>query len=312
MKSFFIIIFFLFSLIYNLAFAQTEFYPQNTLDIKLLFGKKSGTSFYDLNGNTKFELPDKSLDLEQPKRNYIFEYLAYESALSLEYAAKENLVLFSEIPLVYHSLSQKADTTVYRIIDTLTMFYDTLKYKKNIGDYSLFQTSYFALGARYKFYSKLAYLAITGEFRIPPGFHNGIQNDPNYKFLSDGAFEIKSGIILGITFEKGWLESSFSYNFRAEELVDYLQVHTEFGLSNIPGAKIGARLDYFQSMGNFNTAVEFDPRKTTLQENALKASFLFNWFLTDNFYIDFSFEVNLLGKNTMNSSGFLAGVGFRL
>jgi len=310
-KSFSLIVLCFVSLLGTSALAQTEFYPKNTFDIRLLFGKSSGTSFCDLNGNTKFELLDKSLDIEQPKRNYIFEYLAYESGLRVEYAPKENLVLFSEIPIVYHSLNQRADTTIYRIKDTVNMTYDTLKYKKQIGDYTLLQPSYFSIGARYKIYSKLAYVAVTGELRIPPGFHNGIQNDPGYEFLSDGAFEIHTGIILGVTFEKSWLESSFSYHLRGEELVDYLQVHTEFGLSNVPGAKIGVRLDYLQSMGNFNSAVEFDPRKTTLQENALKAGFLFNWFLTDNFYIDFSFGVNLLGKNTLNSSGFVTGIGVR-
>lgn len=292
--------------------AQTEFYTPKTFDVKILMGKSSGTSFYDLNGNTEFQLPDKSLSEEQPERDYIFEYTAYESSVKLEYAPIEDVVIFSEIPFIYHNLKLRADTTIYGLVDSVNMTYDTLKLKKNIGDYSLFQPSYFSLGARYKLYSKLAYMGVFGALRIPPGFHNGIQNDTDYKFLSDGAFEFHTGIILGITFEKSWLESSFSYNFRAEELVDYVKIHTEFGVSNVPGAKLGMRLDFIQSMGNFTQAVEFDPKKTTLQENVLQAGFLFNWFLTDNLYLDFSFEANLLGKNNINKSGFLLGAGIRL
>ncbi|MFH1051779.1 MAG: hypothetical protein V1779_12730 [bacterium] len=296
----------------NLVYSQTEFYPAKTIDIRFFGGKSSGTSFFDLDGETTFELPDKSLDDEQPERDYIFEYSSFESGIKVEYAPIENLVIFSEIPVVYHTLLQKADTMVYYISDTVNITYDSISYKKQTADYSLFQTSYFSIGGRYKFYSKLAYVAALAELRIPPGFHQGIQNDPDYTFLSDGALEIHTGFLLGIKFEKGWLESAFSYHYRGEELVDYVNIHTEFGLTTVPGSKLGAQLDFIQSLGNFNEAVEFEPRLTTLQENLLQAGFMFQLFITDNWYVDFSYKVNLIGKNALNKSGYLIGAGIRL
>jgi len=270
--------------------------------MKLCGGKSNATSFFNLNGKTKFEISDKSLDEDQPERDYIFEYSAYETSLRAEYSPIENLVLLGEIPLLYHSLITRADTIIN----------DTINYKKTTGDYTLLQPSYICLGARYKFYSKLAYMAAMAELRIPPGFHNGIQSDADYKFLSDGAIEVMSGILLGIKFEKGWLESSFSYHFRDEELVDYIKIHTEFGLTTVPGSKLGGQFNFIQSMGNFNEAVEFDPRLTTLQENILQTGFFFQLFITDNWYVDFSYNINLSGKNSLNKSGFLVGAGIRI
>jgi len=197
------IVILLFLLSVKFATSQTEFYPANTFDLKLFGGKSSGTSFFDLNGEIKFQLPVQFQNEEQPERNYIFEYSSYQAGIKVEYALYDNWVLFSEIPIVYHSLLQKADTTVYVLTDSASMIYDTISYKREIGDFTLFQPSYYSLGGRYKFYSKLAYMAASAELRIPPGFHDGIQNDPDYEFLSDGALEFHTGIILGIKFEKG-------------------------------------------------------------------------------------------------------------
>lgn len=296
-------IFFMLLLVpFTFLHSQTEFYSVKTFDIRIFGGKSNATSFYNLDGNTTFELPDKSLDEEQPERNYIFQYSAYESGIRAEYAPIENLVIYSEIPIIYHSLTTKADTTIY----------DTISYKKITGEYSLLQPSYYSIGGRYKFYSKLAYLAAMAELRIPPGFHSGIQNDPDYEFLSDGAFELNAGLLLGVKFEKGWLESSFSYFLRGEELVDYIKIHTELGLTTVPGTKLGAELDFIQSLGSFNEAVTFEPRLTTLQENIFQGGFIFQLFITDNFYVDFSYKICLFGKNTSNKSGYLLGAGVRL
>ena len=184
--------------------AQTEFYSEKTIDIKLYGGKASGSSFFDLEGNTRFELPDLSAG-DTEKDTITFNLNEYTYGIRGEYGLNDNTVLFAEIPIKYSTLIVKTDTTVF---DTSGQGYT---YKQIKGDYSLLQPAYFSIGARYRFYSKIAYSAFSAELRIPPGFHNGILNDPDYKFLSNGAFESRTGVIFGIKFEKSWLESSIDY-----------------------------------------------------------------------------------------------------
>jgi len=195
------------------VFSQTEFYPAKTIDIKLYGGKTSGSSFYDMESSITTELPDIQLGNEEEERNFIFDYNEYIYGIKGEYAVTNNLVLFSDIPIKYYTLHERTDTTLY---DSSGNEYPQ---KIDRADFSLLQPAYLSLGARYKLYSKLAYAAISGEIRIPPGFHNGIQNDPDYQFLSDGALEFHSGLILGVKFEKGWLESSIAYHYRAASFV---------------------------------------------------------------------------------------------
>jgi len=288
------------------VFSQTEFYPAKTIDIKLYGGKTSGSSFYDMESSIKTELPDIQLGNEEEERNFIFDYNEYIYGIKGEYAVTNNLVLFSDIPIKYYTLHERTDTTLY---DSSGNEYPQ---KIDRADFSLLQPAYLSLGARYKLYSKLAYAAISGEIRIPPGFHNGIQNDPDYQFLSDGALEFHSGLILGVKFEKGWLESSIAYHYRAEDLVDNLFIHTEGGISTVPGSKLMAYIDFTQSFGTFNNAVQFNPRYTTLQEDIFDIGFLFQLFVTDHLYGEFSYKINLLGKNTWNLGGFIIAAGVRI
>jgi hypothetical protein len=289
-------------------FSQTEFYPAKTFDIKLFGGRTTSTSYYDIEGKNKFELPDHSIDEDQEAKDYIFEYERYNFGIKSDYSITNDLVIFAEIPLNYHSILEQRDTTEYYQLSGDTTLY-SYEHKIKKADMSLFQPAYYSIGARYRLYSKLAYFALLGELRIPPGFHKGINNDPDYDFLSDGAFEFHSGIILGAKLEKGWLESQILYRHRTEELVDELFIHTEAGLATVPGTGLMIFLDFIQSMGTYKNAREFIPHETTLQENLINAGAKFKIFLTETFYVDFSYSIILTGKNTMNKSGYNFGAG---
>jgi len=181
-----------------------------------------------------------------------------------------------------------------------------------LNDLSLFQPAYFGFGARYRLHSNKTYSAIILEGRIPPGFHNGLHDDENYNFLSDGAFEVSSGLILGAKFEKGWLESRVYYHYRTEEFKDLLVIHTQAGLSTVPGAKLMAFVEYAQCFGAYRDAVILDPKMTTLQENYLNLGLLFRLFVTDELYGEFSYQLTVLGKNTLNKGGYFFNIGVRI
>ncbi len=301
------------SIIVSNVFAETIFYPANTLDIQLFGGKANSSSYFDLEGKIITKEKDKSVSDDQNERIKLFDYEEYTFGIKANYSLTNNLILFMTIPIKYYSLSRRSDST-YILYDSSYTPAQPYTYSQKIplGTNSLFQPAYYSIGARYKFYSKKTYAALLSELRIPPGFHNGIQNDPNYQFLSDGAFETLIGAVIGIKFEKSWFETSFNYNFRSEDLVDYYLIHTEGGISTVKGSRLVFALDFLQSTESFNNAVKFDPLKTTLQSNSFDAGFLFELFLTENLYSQFSYQLNLLGKNTLNIGGFTIVAGYRI
>jgi hypothetical protein len=284
----------------NCLYSQTDFYEKGTVNIKLFGGRTTGSSFFDLEGNV------------QTKINYFgadtisFTYDEYTYGIRAEYSFTDKLTLYTEIPLKYYTLLEKKDTTVF---DDDGNQYTS---KLNSGDFSLFQPAYYSIGAKYLLYKKFAYFGLLSELRIPPGFYDGIQKDPDYEFLSDGALELHGGMLLGVKFARSWMESLILYKFRGEELSDLLFIHTEIGLSTVPGTKLLGFFDFTQSFGSFENAVKFDPRKTTIIENNFDVGVYFSIFVTDNLYGEFSYKVNLLGKNTMNVGGYLVGIGVKL
>lgn len=312
-KSLLLLVITIISLSYFNAFAETLFYPSNTLDIKLFGSKASSSSYFDLEGKIITEEKDKSVSTDQNERKILFNYEDYTLGIKGEYSLTDNLVISLSFPLKYYSLSRRSDSTyiLYDSSYTPPQPY-TYSQKFNLGDNSLFQPAYYSIAARYKFYSKKSYSALLFEFRVPPGFHKGIQNDPNYPFLSDGAFETLIGAVIGVKFEKSWLETSFKYNFRGEDLVDYYLIHTEGGITTVKDSKILFFFNFLQSAGSFKNAVKFDPLKTTLQSNSFNAGFLFELFLTENLYTQFSYNLNLLGKNTLNIGWLTITAGYRI
>lgn len=299
MKRSIIFVLFLCLFSVNSVFGQTDFNSKGKIDVKLFGGKTSASSFFDLDGNQKTEINNISLD------TFLFTYEEYTYGIKAEYSLTDELTLFSEIPLKYYTLGEKKDTTYF---DSLDNPYST---KLNRGEYTLFQPAYYSLGARYLLYKKFAYFGISAELKIPPGFYNGVLDDPQYEFLSDGALEVNGGFLLGVKFAKSWMESQVIYKFRGEELNDLLFIHTELGLSTVPGTKLKGFFDFYQSFGTFSGVV-FNPEKTILIENKFDVGVYFSIFVNDNLYGEFSYKVNLLGINSMSTGGYLVGIGVKL
>ncbi len=309
MKKHILLALFLPLFITTAAYCQTEFYKKGTIDVKMFGGKNAGSSYFNLEGKLRTE---KKLPYD-PDKKYIFNLTEYVYGARAEYAVNDNFAFSLSIPLKYSKLIKKADTTIVTVNNQVSPpDTSTESYRKTIGEYSLFQPEYFAIGAKYKLYSKKIQAAWLFEARIPPGFHRGIHDDPDYEFLSDGAFEAITGFSLNAKFQKSWLETAVLYNYRDEELVDQFIFHTQFGVSTVPGSKLLGFVNFIRSTGSFEDAVEFDPKETILQKNLFNLGFMFQLFFTENLYGEFSYKVNLLGKNAWNLGGFLIGAGARL
>ncbi|MFA6570153.1 MAG: hypothetical protein WCT77_02850 [Bacteroidota bacterium] len=294
--TFFLTISILFFLFLNNCCGETEFRKAGTFDIRLYGGTSSGSSYFDLNEKQMIKMSEK-IENETPTKDYTVEFSELYFGIRAEYSVTDNFTVFGEIPLNSYNLLEK-------------YLADSLGYRSTRGDFSLLQTDYFAIGGRYLLYQKrTAFMAFYLEGRMPHRFYNGIQTDPDYQFLSDGAFELITGAMFGLKLEKMNFESSIFYNIRGEDLVDQYIIHTKAGLSTVPGTELRLTIDFLQSTKSFKNAVPFDPRKTILQENNIKIGFGFNMMIDDAIYADFCYRITPIGKNSWSLGTFYLACG---
>lgn len=236
-----------------------------------------------------------------------FEYRKYTVGIRADYAPSSNLTVFADLPFSFHTLNEKES---YRYYGEDSVSFNTVK--KDLPSHSLSQADYLAIGVKYLLFKGLAFAYLHLEGRIPPGFHNGTTNDPDYDFLSDGAFEALAGTTFGIELKKIYLGTTVNYNWRDEDLKPQLLIHTKAALRTVPGTELSVSTYIAQSLSSFDNVQQFDPRKTTLQENYVNLGFAFWVLLSDNFYAETSYRVTLDGKNTASNGLLLmtAGISF--
>ncbi len=290
-------------LLNHYVYSKINFYDAKTIDVLLGFGKTTSSSFYNLNGDIISELKLNYSD----EQMYLFNYYEYSYDLNINYHFTDRLFFNVSAPLKYYTLTE--------ITDTVYFGDDNSQYTKKIkiGDYSLFQPEYFKFGTNFILLKKDSSIIATNlDFFIPPGFHKGLYDDPDYNFLSDGAFQINFGLLLMKEFKKGWIETQINYRYKAEDFIDDITISTEVGLSTVPGTALSTSLEFIQSLGDFTYAREFAPKETTSQFNSLAAGFNFLIFFDEHVYSNFSYKVNLIGKNLWNYGGYNINLGVKL
>ena len=273
--------------------AEIIFNKKNAVEAGISFEYANSSSYYDMNGDITVSLQDTVLATIQNK--YIFEFRKYSIGVHIEYSILDDLGIYIKIPFNYYSLDEKylKDSNGFYPIDSDSNFITR-------PSYSLFKPGYYALGANYLLFSNIAFGVANLELRIPPGFHNGILNDPDYPFLSDGAFEILVGIDFGARFKKGSIEAGILYNYRDEELADQIIFSTEAALSTVENTRLFVKGKYVQSLKSFDNPIPFDPRRTTIQEDYFSAGFGFGFKISNQFKTELFYDVWLMGKNSMS------------
>ena len=274
---------------------EIEFYEKDSFHVRFSFSYLSTGSFYNKDGRMISWRTDPDRELNP---DYTFELSDLRLEGYFEYFFTDDASAYLQIPLSYNKLSELF------INDT-----NSTEERESRGSFSLFQPSYYALGGKYRFSDDKLKPYAQVEFRIPPGFHDGILDDPDYSFLSDGAFEFIGTMGANLQFEESWLEASLSYNYRDEEIVDQLIMYLEGGLKTVPGTKFGAYGRYYQSLGDMDEAPDFDPRNTIVQNDLFQLGVLFDIYFFDNFYSRFEYNVNLYGKNTYTGGTFFLRAG---
>lgn len=236
------------------------------------------------------------------------DFTATTFGLSANYGLTDDLELNLDVPVGYYSLTSKS----------------------RFPDRSIFSPSYYGIGATYQISRGKVNSSISSMVKVPPGFHQGIYDDPNHPtFLSDGYFQVTSTLNFGFNLKETWVKGSAGYNWRDEEPLDEIVYSLELGLSKVEGTGIFVGCSGVVSTGDVTqplrpfysgasgTAEEQDRGdggqgifRTIDRENyfAINAGAFAS--LTDKIYLSGKYAVRLFGKNSLSLQGAYLGVGY--
>lgn len=174
-------------------------------------GSLSADHFYDIQG-----------DLRRFDTNNT-RFSAVLFGTTCRYGLTNRIELSAELPLAYLSLTSRS----------------------RFPDRSIFAPSYLGLGGavqltRGEIFNASADIML----KIPPGFHNGIYDDPNHpSFLSDGFFQATAGTNVSLWTDPILLKGRMAYNWRDEEPVDEFQYSLSAILTRVEGTGIHVGFD---------------------------------------------------------------------
>lgn len=234
------------------------------------------------------------------------DFSAYVLTINADYGLTENLELNGTLPIGWFSTTSEI-----------------------FPDRSILAPAYLGLGATWRFLDGPVRAAAGVEARIPPGFHQGIYDDPAHPtFLSDGFFELRSTLFgAWSNGDNLWAKGGVGYAFRAEEPVDALTAEAEIGFSSVPGTGLFLKLSAETSLSDPSTPTRpFYAGAATGKENltggtgrilTIERQRFFDVApgifvdLSDRLSTAFLYRIRVLGLHTLRINGLYIGVGFR-
>ncbi|MEZ4784255.1 MAG: hypothetical protein R3F28_09305 [Candidatus Kapaibacterium sp.] len=137
--------------------------------------------------------------------------------LSADYGLSDDLELNLELPIGYYTLTSGS----------------------RFPDRSIFAPAWLGIGVTYGRDFGGLRGAVSSLVRIPPGFHDGIYDDPNHPtFLSDGYFQLLNSLHIAYSGDEFWVKGSVGYNLRGEEPVDEIVYSAEAGVARVKGTGV--------------------------------------------------------------------------
>ncbi|MCL5991639.1 MAG: hypothetical protein M1419_06005 [Bacteroidetes bacterium] len=278
---------------------EIVFRKEGSFFFKLNWNASSSSSYYDVDENLITSLKDESYKFDSLHcvNDYTMELTKKTIELSCEYSLSNELIVYGKLPISFNNLDE-----VFQ--------YDKCahtKYEK--AKYSLTHVEHLGIGAKYELYNRKSYAAILFETRIPPGFKKGLIDTSKNIFLGDGAYELLSGLALGVKTDKYLLESKILYNYRDEELVDQFIIRIEAGICTVPNSKLSVIGDFVLSTKSFKEAIPLKTNQIVTQEDYFALEFEFSMFFSESIYGEFAYNLKLLGKNSWNFGTYRVGAG---
>ena len=127
----------------------------------------------------------------------------------------------------------------------------TLRSDHNFPDRTIVAPAFLGIGGTVAITEGDFRSAFALQLRVPPGFHNGIYDDPNHpSFLSDGWLEIRPTLAAAYAGSGYWLKGGVTYGWRAEEPEDEIVLTAEAGLNRVEGTGIFLSAEWVMSLGD--------------------------------------------------------------
>jgi hypothetical protein len=295
--------------------AEIKFLGKDTLDLRGSFKFMEGSSMFDVNGDETVEIPMAGQEGEDTPLTYLFNLSKYTLDLAADFYLTDNLIISAGIPFSAIRYYEEYDSLQKALQwNDNTSKYDTVSYRQRTPgvEYSLFQSDYYTLGAKYVFYKKKGYAALSADMRIPHNFENYSLDTNNKDFVYGSSYNYLVGLIIGARFNLSYIETSFKYNNRAGDFTDQFIIKAEGAFSKVEETHLRFKALFVMNTGSMKNAIAFDPRKPTLSEEYIELGVDFRIALSANFYTEIGYTKVLYGKNTWNIGEFLVSAGFLL
>ncbi len=275
-------------------------------ELSLDYRMGNASIYYDDKGNSVSRVSDTLSPIYnsdsskiESYRKYTFQHTSYSLAPTIKWMPNNEWAITGKIAFSYFTYNEK-------------YAYDSTFVQQKKASYGMFQVEYLSLDADYFLLKDDIKWSIIGGFIMPFGFHNGQMNDPNYNFLSDGAFEVKLGTRLNYVGDGISLTGSAVYNWRDEDLEPLMLYTGKIGLISVPGTELAGYVNYFMPFKDNLKVATFNPRYRALNEETFQVGVSFKMLLDNDMFFQAGYTVNLAGRNTYGAGIFnvLAGVRF--
>jgi hypothetical protein len=229
--------------------------------------------------------------------------------LTASYGLIDNFELNADLPLAYYSIVSDA----------------------RFPSRSIFSPAYYGIGGTYQISQVPIATSVSSMIKIPPGFHQGIYDDPVHpSFLSDGYWQVSTALNVRLDFKEVWTKGSIGYNWRDEEPLDEIIWNFELGFSKVEGTGIFVGGQGVISTGDITQPIRpFYAGASGSEEEQLRGNggrgrfstidretyvavsagaFVY---LSDQISLDGRYTIRLFGRNTLNLQGAFIGAGYR-
>ncbi len=279
--------------------AQIQYIPKG--DWKIYGDLEYGTSssLYDLEGKQRILERDTFniiINKDQPYSYFLkhtFEMKEYVFKPRIEYAISDGFSVFAKCPLVYLSYLNTYTKDTNR-------FSPTYGRKITRAEHSTFFPAYYELGSFIRLNKGALSTSLLLGVQLPQKLKNGFQQDTLNNFHIYNAFKYYLGLVATLKMETSFLELETKYIQRTGNFDNRLHLRLEGGFSSVPNTALKGICIYDISLSGFDNALPANPRRTTLQEDAIAVGASFGTTFNDRINIELAYLISIGIKNTLN------------
>lgn len=249
----------------------------------LITGYTTASSFYSLNDSLISSL---IYALKDTLKHYTFDFYHTSITLQARYYIEDNFKVFINMPFGFFELEEKYQR-------------DNYGYRELKNRYTLNRIDNIEFGLSKIWTIGILTSGLIGSVRVPTGFYDGLYDNPDYEFLSDGALEFHLGTELDIQLKQYSFENNVAINFRGEEFENQIIWNTGVGIQTVPNTELKLFAEMHLSTEKFsNQTRPLVPHQEVAQENNYFAGAEFTMLFSREVFTKFGYQVSLAGRNS--------------